>query len=67
MLGFESDDFSYYFDLFDDIGRILGSMINNRKERYLLTKGLSDSISIALYFPKDWEPLVKDSDVEFIL
>lgn len=68
LLGFPNDDFTSFFRLIDSIYRILSVMLHNRKNRYLLSKELSEDVSVALYFPKDLgEIYANKTTVEFTL
>lgn len=67
FLGFPNDDFRSFYEHTENINRILGTMFHNRKERYLLSNGLSDSVSVALYFPKEFEEFFSTDEVEFAL
>jgi len=63
--GFPNDDFSSFFNLVENIGRILGVMTENRRQRYLLANKLSSEISVALYFPKLMDGLIEAKDIVF--
>lgn len=67
LLGFPDDNFTSFFTSIDSIYRILGVMLHNRKERYLLSKKLLEEISVALYFPSEFGDMFADKEVEFVL
>jgi len=67
MVGFKSEDFSSFFNLIEAINQILFVLINNRRERYLFSKGYSKDCSIYLYFPSDMKDLYRNRKVEFII
>lgn len=66
FMAFPNDDFNSFFLNIENIMSIINTMLENRKERHLISKGLKEHYSIALYFSflKD---LYKDTKIEFII
>lgn len=69
FIGFETEDFSWILEMIDEINYALFCLINNRKERCLVSQGQQKSCSVNLYFPSDLRDLYagKRDKIEFIL